>query len=181
MIPDHCSVRIHAFRNKQDLLKKIRDRLRGYQHWIPSNWRIVVLVDRDHHDCHALKAALEAAADSTHLLTRSKAVSGLWRIANRIVIEELEAWYFGDWEAVRQAYPRVSANIPRRAGYRDPDAIKGGTWEAFERVMKKHGYFTAGLRKVEAAESIAAHINPGRNTSRSFSVFRSVLAEATTL
>ncbi len=180
MIPDHCSFRIHAFRNKQDLLKKIRDRLRGYQHWIPSNWRIVVLVDRDDHDCHALKAALEAAADTTNLRTRSKAVSGRWRIANRIVIEELEAWYFGNWEAVRRAYPRMSANIPRRAGYRDPDAIKGGTWEAFERVMQKHGYFSTGLRKVEAAESIGAHINPDRNTSRSFGVFRSVLVDATT-
>lgn len=120
------------------------------------------------------------AANGTNLPTRSKAASGPWRIANRIVIEELEAWYFGDWEAVRQAYPRASANIPRRAGCRDPDAIKGGTWKAFERVMKKHGYFAAGLRKVEAAESIAAHINPDRNTSRSFGVFRSTLAEATT-
>lgn len=53
-----------------------------------------------------------------------------------------------------------------------------GDWEAFERVMKKHGYFTTGLRKVEAAESIAAHINPDRNKSRSFSVFRRVLVEA---
>ena len=178
MIPDHCSVGIHAFRNKQDLLRKIRNRLRGYQHWIPPNWRIVVLVDRDDQDCHALKADLEAAADAANLRTRSQAASGVWRIANRIVIEELEAWYFGDWEAVRQAYPRVSANIPRRARFRDPDAIKGGTWEAFERVMKKHGYFTTGLRKVEAAESIAAHIDPDRNRSRSFSVFRRALVEA---
>lgn len=137
-------------------------------------------MDRDDQDCHALKAELEAAAGTTRLLTRSQAGSGRWQIANRIVLEELEAWYFGDWEAVRQAYPRVSAKIPRRADYRDPDAIKGGTWEAFERVMKKHGYFTTGLRKVEAAKAIAAHINPDRNTSRSFSVFRRVLAEATT-
>lgn len=179
-IPEHCSVGIHTFRSKQDLLKKLGGRLRGYQHWIPPRWRIVVLVDRDDQDCHALKAQLEAAAGTTRLLTRSQAGSGRWQIANRIVIEELEAWYFGDWEAVRQAYPRVSANIPRRAGYRDPDAIKGGTWEAFERVMKKHGYFTTGLRKVEAAESIAAHIDPDRNTSRSFGALRSVLAEATT-
>ncbi len=179
MIPECCSFRIHAFRSKQDLLRKLRGRLRGYQHWIPPNWRIVVLVDRDDQDCHALKADLEAAADAASLPARSQTASGLWRIANRIVIEELEAWYFGDWQAVRQAYPRVSANIPRRAGYRDPDAIRGGTWEAFERVMKRYGYFTTGLRKVEAAESIAAHIDPDRNTSRSFDAFRSALVEAT--
>jgi len=73
-----------------------------------------------------------------------------------------------------------NCHIPRRVGYRDPDAIKGGTWEAFERIMKKHGYFTTGLRKTEAAEAIAAHIDPDRNQSGSFAVFRNVVAEATT-
>ena len=62
--------------------------------------------------------------------------------ANRIVMEELEAWNFGDWEAVRAAYPRVSKGVPRQVGYRDPDAIAGRTWEAFERIMKRSGYFT---------------------------------------
>ena len=100
--------------------------------------------------------------------------------ARLISSESFTGVCFGDWEAVRRAYPRVSAAIPRRASYRDPDAIKGGTWEAFERVMKKHGYFTTGLRKVEAAEAIAAHINPSRNQSGSFRVFRGILAEATT-
>ena len=178
IIPD-CSFGIHAFKGKPDLLGKLRRRLRGYQHWIPSSWRIVVLVDRDDLDCQALKAELEAAATASSLPTRSRAGGGRWRIANRIVVEELEAWYFGDWDAVRRAYPRVSEDVPRRARYRDPDAIKGGTWQAFERVLQNHGYFTTGLRKVEAAEAIGAHITPGRNRSGSFGVFRSVLAEAT--
>ena len=180
IIPGGCSFRIHAFQGKPNLLRKLSGRLRGYQSWIPSSWRIVVLVDRDDQDCHALKAELERAASLSSLLTRSQAGDAHWQVANRIVIEELEAWYFGDWEAVRRAYPRVHASIPRRANYRNPDAIGGGTWEAFERVMRKHGYFTTGLRKVEAAEAIATHIDPSRNRSRSFGVFRSVLAEATT-
>ena len=179
MIPGSCSFNIHPFRGKSDLLRKLPGRLRGYQRWIPPNYRIVVLVDRDDQDCHVLKADLEAAAGMASLLTRSQAGVGQWQIANRIVIEELEAWYFGDWVAVRRAYPRVPPNIPRRVSYRDPDAIKGGTWEAFERVTKKHGYFATGLRKVEAAEAIAAHIGPDRNRSVSFGVFQSVLAEAT--
>lgn len=180
IIPAGCSFRIHVFQGKPDLLRKLGGRLRGYQSWIPSSWRIVVLVDRDDQDCHALKAELEAAASMSSLLTRSQAGDPHWQVANRIVIEEPEAWYFGDWEAVRRAYPRVHAGIPGRAGYRDPDAIRGGTWEAFERVMRTHGYFTTGLRKVEAAEAIARHIDPARNRSRSFGVFRSVVAEATT-
>lgn len=179
MIPGSCSFSIHAFQGKPALLRKLHRRLRGYQRWIPPGYRIVVLMDRDDQDCHVLKADLEAAAMTAHLLTRSQTGSGPWRIANRIVIEELEAWYFGDWQAVRQAYPRVSADIPRHARYRDPDAISGGTWEAFERVMKRYGYFTTGLRKVEAAQAIAAHISPDRNRSKSFEVFRNTLAEAT--
>ena len=96
----------------------------------------------------------------------------------RIAIEELEAWYFGDWPAVRAAYPGVSANIPGRAAYRDPDAIAGGTWEAFERILQRHGYFGQGLAKVQAATDIGDHIDAARNRSRSFAVFRDEIAEA---
>jgi hypothetical protein len=38
-------------------------------------------------------------------------------------------------------YPRVSKSTPERAKYRDPDAIAGGTWEAFERILQNAGYF----------------------------------------
>ena len=94
------------------------------------------------------------------------------------MIEELEAWYFGDWQAVRAAYPRVSETIPNKAPYRVPDAIAGGTWEAFERILKRHGYFTTGLRKVETARAIAPHIDPKRSCSQSFGLFADTIAEA---
>lgn len=80
----------------------------------------------------------------------------------------------GDLQAVRQAYPRVSPHIPTRAGYRDPDGI-AGTWEAFERILQKHGYFSNGLRKSEAARAVARHIDPAENRSGSFSVFHRTL------
>lgn len=102
---------------------------------------------------------------------------GSWQVVNRLAIEELEAWFFGDWEAVMSAYPRVADNIPHQAGYRDPDAITGGTWEALERVLQRVGYFKTGLRKIEAARSIAEHLVPERNRSRSFHVFRVTMEE----
>jgi hypothetical protein len=89
----------------------------------------------------------------------------------------LEAWYFGDWKAVRTAYPGVSSTVPKQARYRDSDAIRGGTWEAFERILQKAGYFQGGLRKIEAARTIAAHMEPSRNSSCSFQVLRSALME----
>ena len=99
-------------------------------------------------------------------------------MVNRVAIEELEAWYFGEWEAVRGAYPRVSRTVPQQARYRDPDAIRGGTWEAFERVLQRRGYFKTGLRKLEAARQVAAHFDPDRSRSHSFEKLRAVIAEA---
>lgn len=101
-------------------------------------------------------------------------------MVNRIVVEELEAWYFGDWEAVRAQYPRVPATVPQRRGYRDPDAIAGGTWEAFERVLQKHGYFEQGLAKIDAARCLGARIEPERQRSASFQTFHAALKETLT-
>jgi hypothetical protein len=109
--------------------------------------------------------------------TRSRPARGSFSVTNRIAIEELEAWYFGDWQAVRKAYPRAPVNLPQRAGYRHPDSISGGTWEALERTLRSAGYFPGGLRKIEAAREIARHMDPARNRSRSFCNLRDTLAD----
>ena len=179
MLPAGCTFEVHVFQGKSDLLSKLQARLRGYQRWLPPEWRLFVLVDQDDDDCRALKTQLEQAAAAAGLLSRAGASGHPWQVVNRIVIEELEAWYFGDWDAVRAAYPRVRPDIPRRARYRDSDAIQGGTWEAFERVLQRYGYFKTGLRKVEAAETVAAHAAPDHNRSHSFEKFREVIVEAT--
>jgi len=169
---------IHAFQGKPDLLGKLESRLRGYAQWLPDDWRLIVVVDRDGDDCRELKRRMEAMAVTAGLKSRSQARSHRWQIVNRIVVEELEAWYFGDWEAVRNAYPRVSSNVPAKQGFRDPDAVAGGTWEAFERVLKQRGYFETGLRKVEVARALGARIDPQRNRSRSFMRFHEAVIEA---
>ncbi len=176
--PDRC-FGVRVFQGKHDLLRKLESRLRGYAKWLPDDHRIFVMVDRDNDDCHELKARLEEAAGRAGLLTRPRANARPWQVVNRVVIEELEAWYFGDWDAVRVAYPKVSSTISNKAPYRVPDAIAGGTWEAFERILKRHGYFSTGLRKVEAARAIAVHIDPKRNCSQSFGLFADAIVEAT--
>lgn len=174
LLPE-SSHEIHAFRGKSDLKRKIEARLRAYARWLPDGWRIFVLVDRDRDDCRTLKSYLERAARGAGLRTISR--DARWQVANRIVIEELEAWYFGNWGAVRRAYPRAPRNVPNRKRYRDPDGVHD-TWEAFERVLRRHGYFSNGLRKIEAAKAIAGHIDPEENRSGSFSVFHRTLMEA---
>ena len=73
---------------------------------------------------------------------------------------------------------RISATVTSKQGFRNPDAIAGGAWEAFERVMQRHGYFSSGLRKIEAARNVAAHFDPVRSSSRSFQCFHDAISEA---
>ncbi|MCC5828232.1 MAG: DUF4276 family protein [Phycisphaeraceae bacterium] len=173
------SFQVYSHQGKLDLLTRLPDRLRGYSAWLADDHRIVVVVDRDNDNCQALKQRLEQMANNAGLRSRSNAGSQPYQVVNRLAIEELEAWYFGDWNAVRAAYPGVPETIPNQANYRDPDAIPGGTWEAFERILQRAGYFQSGLRKIEAARAVAKHWQPQRNRSRSFQVFRDVLREMT--
>jgi hypothetical protein len=178
LLPQGRTFEVHPFQGKSDLLGKLEQRLKGYAAWLPDDWRIVVVVDRDDEDCHALKHRLESIAQRAGLRTRSQAANAPWQLINRIAIEELEAWYFGDWEAVRQSYPRVSPNVPRQHAFRNPDGIAGGTWEAFERVMQKHGYFKGGLAKIDVARAIGGYIDPARSSSPSFRAFTEAIATA---
>lgn len=171
------SFAIYTYSGKHDLLQHLRKRLQGYSRWLPSSTRVVVLVDRDADDCQALKRELEGHANAAGLQTRSTTISNSYSVVNRLAIEELEAWFFGDWDAVCAAYPRVSTSVPRRARYRDPDSVPGGTSQAFERILQRAGYFGTGLRKIEAARAIAQHMEIARNRSHSFQVFRRTLTE----
>ena len=175
VLSEEISFKIYAYQGKEDLLSKLPARLAGYAKWLPETYRILVIVDQDDDDCLALKEHMECVAVQAGL--RIYHAGQAWQVVNRIAVEELEAWYFGDWEAVRAAYPRVSKLIPASANYRDPDAVRGGTWETFERILKRAGYFSGGLRKIEAARAIAPHMLPRRNCSRSFRVLHSVLEE----
>jgi len=179
LLPAGCTFGVHPFQGKDDLLGKLQARLRGYAQWLPPDFRIVVVVDRDDDDCVTLKQQLEGMSAAAGLRTRTRAGARPWQVVNRIVIEELEAWYFGDWDTVRSAYTRVSPAIPGQRGFRDPDAILGGTWEAFERILQRHGYCKTGLGKIDAARAVGAHVDPGRSRSRSFAKFYEAITEAT--
>lgn len=44
-------------------------------------------------------------------------------------------------------------------------------------MLQNARYFRGGLAKIEAARTIAAHMDPARNRSRSFQALRDVLVE----
>lgn len=177
LLPPDRTFQVHPFQGKQDLLGRLEARLRGYAAWLPAEWRIVVVVDRDDDDCRQLKQQLEQIADNAKLRTRSRSATS-WQLVNRIAIEELEAWYFGDWDAVCAVYPRLSRTVPQQSRYRRPDAIAGGTWEAFERLLQRHGYFKSGLPKIDVARVLGQHLDPAHCQSPSFVCFRDAVREA---
>lgn len=168
-----------VFQGKPDLLNKLPSRLAGYAPWMPPDWRIVVLIDRDDDDCKLLKDRLEEAVLEAGLTSKRTSSGEPWRVATRIAIEELEAWYFGDWPSVVEAFDRLPTSVPMRRGFRDSDEIRGGTWEALERIFAKAGYFREGLPKRTVARAVAEHFREDRCLSPSFRQFRNALLEAT--
>jgi len=173
IIGEEISFNIYPHEGKYDLLSKLPNRLKGYNHWLPNDYRIVVIVDKDREDCLNLKGTLEAAAINAGFVTATSiGMNGIFHVLNRIAIEELEAWFFGDVEALIKAYPGVPSSLAKKSKYRIPDAIGGGTWEALEKVLRRAGYYKGGLPKIKTARDISLHMNPMQNRSKSFQVFR---------
>jgi hypothetical protein len=164
--------RFHPFQGKADLLKNLPSRLKGYSSWLPHDWKIAVLIDQDNQNCLVLKGRLEESAKKAGLRTKTSAKGkGTFQVLNRLAVEELEAWFFGDVLALKAAYPRIPATLGKREKYRDPDSIAGGTWEALDRELKKVGYYPTGMPKIEVSRKISVCMDVERNRSRSFRVF----------
>lgn len=171
IIPEGTTWNPIVFQGKDDLLTNLESRLRGYRGWLPSDWRIAVLVDEDRQDCRQLKSRMESAAESAGLVTKTGSLSGRFSVLNRIAVEELEAWFFGDVAALSAAFPGVPESLAAKSAYRKSDAIAGGTWEALQRVLQRAGHYANGIPKIEVARKIAVHMDAARNTSASFRTF----------
>lgn len=163
-----------VFQGKDDLLRKLPQRLAGYGSWAASSdIRFLILVDRDDDDCSSLKSRLvelvKEARGLEYLAGTGVASGGHVKVT--VACEEIEAWMIGDPDALRAAYPKLPKAFEKRSAYRDPDAIKGGTWERLERLLQDHGYFPGGLRKMELARTVGPLMTPGANKSPSFHHF----------
>jgi hypothetical protein len=167
------SLSFHAYQGKYDLFKKIPIQLKGYAANPHKNWRYIVLTDRDQEDCEMIKNRIDSIASDCKLIPSTETTSLHYNFLGRIAIEELEAWFFGDLEAIHKAYPKVDYNhLSRCSDYADPDNIQGGTWEALFQELKQAKYVRRGLPKIRTAKAIAKYMNPDINRSASFRAFR---------
>lgn len=89
----------------------------------PQTDRVVVLVDSDNDD---LKWLIEKLSEM--LTTISPAPACLFRVA----VEEVEAWYLGDWPALKRAFPKARKTQWRK--YRQDTVC--GTWEIFQQIIQ---------------------------------------------
>jgi hypothetical protein len=177
IVGERASYEVIAFAGKDNLLANLRMRLRGYRRWVPSTTRIVVVVDSDRGPCEQVKARLERIAAEAGLPTKARPDrDGGFVVINRLAVEELEAWLFGDPAALCAVYPRVPATLGGKARFRDPDAIHD-PFEVLERLLQKAGYHRRGLPKIAVARAVAGRMDPDRNRSRSFRLFRDSLLQ----
>lgn len=108
---------------QQGLLDQLPAKLRAWSRaFDPATDRVIVLVDLDTDDCHALKQQLLALLNFCEPQLN---------VRFRLAIEELEAFYLSDQRAIRQAFPR--ARLYRMDSYMQ-DSICG-TWELFQQVI----------------------------------------------
>ncbi|WP_169312361.1 DUF4276 family protein [Methanoplanus limicola] len=122
ILPHDIEWNVYSFRGKKDMLGKLLFRLRAYHHTPLAFRKVVVLIDSDHQDCIELKSELEQIAAKAGLPTKTSGCES-FRVVNRIVVEELEAWFFGDVQALSSAYSSVPKSLSGRRGYEFPDKI----------------------------------------------------------
>jgi hypothetical protein len=161
--------------NDQTLLHNLPDRLRAYGKSLRSDQVVVVLVDLDNRpDCKAFKR---------DLLEILNVCQPKPNVTFRIAIEELEAWFLGDQEAIQSAYPNAKLDILKNY---QQDSICG-TWELLAKAIHPGGLGALqnkGKRSpltLEEKRKWAAKITPkmdvNKNLSPSFCCFRDKLRE----
>ena len=152
--------------SKRMLLDQLPKLLRGYGK-TPGIDAVVVILDTDKRDCAAFLTELKAVAAACN-----PAPTTLFRLA----IEEIEAWYLGDQDALLAAYPRAKRDV---LGKYVQDSVCG-TWELLadavhsggSAAIKKAGWPLPGQVKHEWAEKIGPLMDPERNISPSFGKLR---------
>lgn len=151
---------------KRILLDQLPRLLRGYGK-TPGIDAVVVVLDSDRRNCVDFLSELEAL-----LAECTPAPKRMFRLA----IEEMEAWYLGDRQALHAAYPHTKADV--LSSYVQDSVCD--TWELLadavyaggSTAIKHAGWPLPGQIKCEWAEKIGPLLEPDRNTSLSFGKLR---------
>ncbi len=148
--------------SKRMLLDRLPKLLRGYGQ-TPGIDAVVVIVDTDKRNCIDFLAELRALAQRCNPMPKT-----IFRLA----IEEIEAWYLGDRQALMNAYPRAKEDVLNRyiqdSACDTWELLADAVYEGGSTKIKKTGWPLPGQVKHEWAEKIAPLLDPERNLSPSF-------------
>jgi hypothetical protein len=151
---------------KRALLSQLPRLLTGYGK-TPGIDALVVVLDSDRRDCKSFLNELKG------LLRKCQpAPNAMFRLA----IEEMEAWFLGDRQAVLAAYPRAKKDVLGR--YKQDSVC--GTWELLSDAVhpggsvaiQKAGWPLPSQLKHEWAQQIGPRMDVENNQSPSFCKFR---------
>jgi hypothetical protein len=173
-IPKNMKDAVHA--SKRILLENLPKLLKGYGRTFagyPDDYRAIVILVCDLDD-KVLKQFL------AELLAILNACNPAPDARFCIAIEEGEAWFLGDLNAVKAAYPRAKQNV--LDSYVN-DSICG-TWETLadavfpggSTALSALGWQAVGAEKSKWAASISPEMSIGSNKSPSFCYFRDALS-----
>ena len=163
--------------SKRILLEQLPKLLRGYGKTFanyPADYSAAVILVCDLDD-KCLKAFRQ------ELFNILNAIDPRPRTRFCISIEEGEAWFLGDIQAVKSAYPKAKDSVLR--AYTN-DSICG-TWERLadavysggSSALSAKGWQAVGAEKSQWAEKITPHMDVTNNASPSFAYFRQKLLE----
>ena len=140
---------------RQGLLDQLPAKLRAYGRSLnPDTDRVLVVVDVDEDNCFELKKRLLKALQSCDPRPE---------VLFRIAVEETEAFYLGDFAAIKKAYPHA-----RKMPY-EQDSICG-TWEIFQATIG-----ATSESKVEWGKQMGHNLSADSRRNRSIS-FRQLCA-----
>jgi hypothetical protein len=155
--------------NKRIFLDQLPRLLRGYGRAQPESF-IILICDLDDRN---RKSFLAELLDVLNACTQKP--NAYFCLA----VEELEAWYLGDLDAIHAAYPGAKSNILN--GYIN-DSICG-TWELLADAvydgghisLSRKGWQAIGLEKTLWAKTISPRMKVENNKSPSFNYLRKTL------
>ena len=184
LLGDEITFRVHPYKglgripknlrpntdaNKRILLDRLPELLRGYGR-TPDSGTVVIICDLDGKDRQQFSAELNSVLDSCD--PKPDAIFCL-------AIEEFEAWYLGDLNAIKKAYPQIKSSILNEY---ENDSICG-TWELLadaiyrggRKALLKKGGQAVGEQKSMWAKTISPFMDVDGNHSPSFNAMRDQL------
>ena len=162
-------------RKGSSLLNNLRLYLRGFDRSLSHmpHASIIVVLDNDKRNCAEFQKTLDKIAAESVMVTDCVVC---------IAVKEMEAWLFGDEDAITSAYPNAKKKYLKSY---EQDGICD-TWEVLANMVypgglvalkkkSKNSYSATGIAKSEWADKIGKMLNLGKNQSPSFNRFLNVL------